>query len=103
MTRKKVFFKNGEFILNPAIASRVQTFFSSMPATIVPDAFPELSAREREILTLMAQGYTRNDQLAEHLVLSSKTVRNYVSSILGKLQVVDRAQAILRAKNAGLS
>lgn len=93
----------GEFILNTAIASRLQNFFAGIPKTIASDTFPELSSREREILTLMAQGYTRNDQLAEYLVLSPKTIRNHVSSILNKLQVADRAQAILRAKNAGLS
>jgi len=93
----------GEFILNTAIASRLQNFFASIPKTVVPDAFPELSIREREILTLMAQGYTRNDQLAQHLFLSPKTIRNHVSSILSKLQVADRAQAILRAKDAGLT
>ncbi len=94
---------SGEFILSPGIASRLQSFFSNIPATVVPDVFPELSAREREVLTLMTQGYTRNEQLAEYMTLSSKTIRNYVSSILSKLQVADRAQAILRAKNAGLT
>lgn len=94
---------NGEFILNPSVARRLQSFFANMPATVIPDVFPELSTREREILTLLTQGCTRNEQLAQRLSLSTKTVRNYVSSILNKLQVADRAQAILRAKNAGLS
>jgi len=62
--------------------------------------FPDLSSREREILALLAQGY-KNAEIADRLVISSKTVRNYVSNIISKLQVADRAQAILRAKDAG--
>jgi len=66
-----------------------------------PQVFPELSSREREILQLLAQGY-KNAEIADRLVVSPKTVRNYVSNIISKLQVADRAQAILRAKEAGL-
>jgi DNA-binding NarL/FixJ family response regulator len=62
--------------------------------------FPDLSSREREILALLAQGY-KNAEIADRLVISPKTVRNYVSNIISKLQVADRAQAILRAKDAG--
>jgi DNA-binding NarL/FixJ family response regulator len=75
-------------------------FNTARPAT-PPHVFPELTDREREILTLIAQGYT-NAAMAERLVLSLKTVRNYVSNIFGKLQVADRAQAIIRARDAGL-
>jgi DNA-binding NarL/FixJ family response regulator len=64
-------------------------------------AFPELTEREREILTLIAQGHS-NPAIAERLALSPSTVRNYVSNIFSKLQVVDRAQAIIRAREAGL-
>ena len=64
-------------------------------------AFPELSQREREILQLMAQGLG-NIAIAERLVLSAKTVRNHVSNILDKLQVANRTEAILRARDAGL-
>jgi RNA polymerase sigma factor (sigma-70 family) len=67
----------------------------------MPQAFPELSDREREILALIAQGHT-NAEVAERLVISPKTVRNHVSNILSKLQVADRAEAILRAREAGL-
>jgi DNA-binding NarL/FixJ family response regulator len=64
-------------------------------------AFPELTDREREILTLIADGWN-NGEIAARLVVSLKTVRNYVSNIFSKLQVADRTEAILRARNAGL-
>jgi DNA-binding NarL/FixJ family response regulator len=63
--------------------------------------FPELTAREREILDLVARGRS-NAEIAEQLVLSTKTVRNHVSSIFTKIQVVDRAQAIVKAREAGI-
>jgi DNA-binding NarL/FixJ family response regulator len=64
-------------------------------------SFPELTEREREILGLIAHGRT-NEQIAEQLVVSIKTVRNHVSTIFSKLQVADRAQAVVRAREAGL-
>jgi DNA-binding NarL/FixJ family response regulator len=64
-------------------------------------AFPDLTGREREILDLIARGHA-NGQIAEQLGLSTKTVRNYVSSIFTKMQVVDRAQAIIKAREAGI-
>jgi DNA-binding NarL/FixJ family response regulator len=63
--------------------------------------FPELTAREREILDLIAQGLS-NAQIADHLVVSLKTVRNHVSNIFSKLQVADRAQAMDMARRKGL-
>ena len=66
-----------------------------------PDAFPDLSAREREVLAQLALG-RKNAEIAAELFLSPKTVRNLVSSVLAKLQVADRAQAALRARDAGL-
>jgi DNA-binding NarL/FixJ family response regulator len=63
--------------------------------------FPELTEREREILNLIAQGQSNTD-IAKHLVLSPNTVRNYVSNIFSKLQVADRAQAIIRAREVGM-
>jgi DNA-binding NarL/FixJ family response regulator len=90
----------GGAIFSAAIAQRLMHYFSTLEPT-VPRAFPDLTDREREILTLLAQGYT-NTTIAERLVLSPKTVRNNVSNIFSKLQVVDRAQAILRARDAGL-
>jgi len=61
-----------------------------------------LTEREREVLLLIAQGLT-NPAIAEKLVLSPKTVRNHVSTIFSKLQVAGRAEAIIRARDAGLS
>jgi DNA-binding NarL/FixJ family response regulator len=91
----------GEAIFSPAIARRLMDFFGHMRPAPAPQVFPELSDREREILALVAQGHT-NAEVAERLVLSPKTVRNHVSNILSKLQVADRAEAILRAREAGL-
>jgi DNA-binding NarL/FixJ family response regulator len=66
-----------------------------------PSEFAELTDREMEILDLIAQGQN-NLVIAKKLSLSIKTVQNYVSSILTKLQIADRAQAIVRARKAGL-
>ncbi|MEO6458117.1 MAG: response regulator transcription factor [Chloroflexia bacterium] len=91
----------GEAIFSPAVAKRVMDFFAQRPPAEVPQLFPELTNREREVLSLIAQGFT-NTAIAEHLTLSVKTVRNLVSNIFDKLQVVDRAEAIIRARDAGL-
>lgn len=93
----------GEAVFGPAIARRLIHFFAPPAVTAAPAAppFPELSGREREILALLAAGHP-NRAIADRLFLSLKTIRNYVSSILGKLQVADRAGAIVRAREAGL-
>jgi DNA-binding NarL/FixJ family response regulator len=91
----------GEAIFSPAIAARLMAYFADLRPAAVPPAFPALSEREREILALLAAG-ERNGEIAARLFLSPKTVRNHVSNILGKLQVADRAQAIVLAKDAGL-
>ena len=91
---------SGEAIFSPQAASRLVKFFHQ-PAQPRPEPFPELTEREREILHLIAQGLT-NQSIADRLVLSPKTVRNQVSIIFSKLQVADRAQAIVRARSAGL-
>jgi DNA-binding NarL/FixJ family response regulator len=89
----------GEAIFGPAVAARVLSFFATPPAPPAP--FPELTARERQVLDLLATG-RGNHQIAERLGLSAKTVANHLSAIFGKLQVADRTQAILRARDAGL-
>jgi DNA-binding NarL/FixJ family response regulator len=92
----------GEAIFSPAVAERVLTYFAGSPGSSAPlQAFPTLTEREREILNLIAQGYP-NPSIAKQLSLSIKTVGNYVSNIFTKLQVADRAQAIIRAREAGL-
>jgi DNA-binding NarL/FixJ family response regulator len=91
----------GEAIFSPAIATRLIDFFATPRPAAPPQAFPDLTDREREILNLIAQGHN-NHEIAVQLVLSPSTVRNYVSNIFSKLQVADRAQAIVRAREAGL-
>ncbi len=91
----------GEAIFSPSIATRLIDFFATLQPTALPQALPELTDREREILTLLAQG-SSNSAIAKQLALSPKTVSNYVSNIFSKLQVADRAQAMLRARQAGL-
>ena len=89
----------GEAIFGPAVATRVLAYFATPPVT--PTPFPELTVREREVLDLLAAG-RNNRQIAEQLGLSAKTVANHISAIFAKLQVADRTQAILRARDAGL-
>lgn len=91
----------GEAILGPAIARRVAEFFSAVPVAGAGSPFPQLTAREHEILALVAAGRS-NAQIASELFLSPKTVRNNVSNIFAKLHVADRAEAIIRARDAGL-
>lgn len=92
---------DGQAIFSPDIAARVMEYFSQSPANKPKSAFAELSLREHEVLELLAQGLT-NTAIADRLVLSPKTVRNHVSNIFSKLQVADRAEAIIRAREAGL-
>ena len=91
----------GEAIFSPSVATRLIDYFGSLRAEVVPQSFPELTNREREILDRIAQGRSNAD-IARSLSLSAKTVANHVSNILSKLQVADRAQAMLRAREAGL-
>ena len=92
--------RNGEALFGPGIARRLINFFAQHnPQAQHP--FPELTEREREVLDLLARGMS-NAEIAGTLVISQKTVRNHVSNIFNKLQVADRAQAIIRARDAGL-
>jgi DNA-binding NarL/FixJ family response regulator len=91
----------GEAIFSPSIATRLIDFFSAPRPVAPPRTFPELTEREHAVLSLIAQG-VNNAEIAIRLNVSVKTVRNHVSNIFSKLQVVDRAQAIIRAREAGL-
>jgi DNA-binding NarL/FixJ family response regulator len=90
----------GEALFGPAIARRMMAYFGR-PAPAAAPPFPELSAREREILELVAAGRS-NPEIATSLGIAPKTIRNHVSAIFAKLQVRDRAEAIVRARAAGL-
>ncbi|MBG0560148.1 response regulator [Actinoplanes aureus] len=90
----------GGAVFGATLALRIAEFFAAGPPTPT-DAFPQLTAREREILELLAAGRS-NAQIASVLYLSPKTVRNNVSNVFTKLQVADRAEAIVRAREAGL-
>ena len=89
---------SGEIIFGAQLAARVLACFT---AAAPSPAFPQLTDRERQVLDLLAQGRA-NTAIATRLSLSPKTVRNHVSSILAKLQVTDRAQAIIQARDAGM-
>ena len=92
---------SGEAIFSPQVAERLINYFGQHKPNAKPNYFPELTERELEILELVVHGLT-NSAIAERLVLSPKTVRNHVSNIFSKLQVSNRTQAILRARDAGL-
>ena len=91
----------GEAHFGPEIARRLMAFFSAPKPAAPSEAFPELTAREAELLDLIARGLN-NAEIAKRLYVSQKTVRNHVSNIFLKLQVADRAQAIVKAREAGL-
>ena len=91
----------GGAVFSPTVADRLGSFFAGLAAQPGREVFPQLSEREREVLDLMARGYD-NRRIARELFLSDKTVRNHVSAVLGKLEAPDRAEAILRARRAGL-
>ncbi len=92
----------GQALFGPGVAARLSQFFQrggGGETAVVP--FPELTDRERELLTLIAQG-KNNQSIAKQLHISSKTVSNHISNIFNKLQVADRAQAIVKARDAGM-
>lgn len=91
---------NGEMLLGPEVARRAARYLSGARSR-GPVAFPELTGREAEVLEMVALGYD-NATIARRLVLSGKTVRNYVYGIIAKLQVRDRSELIVRAREAGL-
>ena len=99
LTRAVRAVASGEAIFGPDVARRLMAYFADAPARA--QAFPELSDREREVLELIARGMS-NQQIVDRLVISPKTVRNHISNIFSKLQVRDRAEAVVRAREAGL-
>jgi DNA-binding NarL/FixJ family response regulator len=90
----------GEALFGPAVAARISAFLTGGPP-VARQAFPELTDREREILDGLAAGRS-NAQIAAQLYLSEKTVKNYITAVFDKLQVAGRAEAIVRAREAGL-
>jgi DNA-binding NarL/FixJ family response regulator len=90
----------GGAVFGPGVAARVADFITADRLTVPRESFPTLTDREREMLHLMTQGAS-NAEISRLLSLSPKTVANYVSNILHKLQVADRAGAIIRAREAG--
>jgi DNA-binding NarL/FixJ family response regulator len=92
----------GEAVFGASIARRIADYFAAGPSTATGNGpFPELTPREREVLDLVASGRANAD-IARALFLSPKTVRNIVSNVFAKLHVADRAEAIIRARDAGL-
>lgn len=92
---------NGEAHFGPEIAKRLMSFFSAPRPAAPSEVFPELTAREHEALDLIARGLS-NTEISRRLFISPKTVRNHISNIFTKLRVADRAEAIVRAREAGL-
>lgn len=91
----------GEAIFGASIARRMVDFFASPRRLPAAEPFPELTEREAQILELIAQGRP-NPEIARELGITDKTVRNHVATVFAKLRVADRAQAIVRAREAGL-
>ncbi|CAN5877421.1 response regulator transcription factor [soil metagenome] len=92
---------HGEVVFSSAIAGRVLSYFAAGPSAGGAVPFPELTQREREVLDLVARGLT-NAEIGRRLVVSDKTVRNHVSNVMAKLHVAGRAEAVARARDAGL-
>ena len=91
----------GEALFGAGIATRLMAYFKAPRLAASNLVFPDLTEREREVLHLIAQGMN-NGAIARHLHLSVKTIRNHASNIFSKLQVVDRAEAMIKARDAGL-
>lgn len=91
----------GGAVFSPGVAARLMDFFTTSRPAVPREAFPTLTDREREMLHLMARG-SSNAEISRLLSLSTKTVANYVSNILHKLQVADRKGAIARARESGM-
>jgi DNA-binding NarL/FixJ family response regulator len=93
----------GDAALSPRVVRRVIAELASLPDPRLPspDQLDELTAREREVMALVAAGLS-NDQIAEHLMVATATARTHVSRALRKLRVRDRAQLVTLAYETGL-
>jgi len=92
---------NGEALFDEAVVERFSRYFTATDASSGARPFPDLTPREREVLGLLAQGL-KNHEIARHLQVTTKTVRNHVSNVLGKLGVQGRNEAAVRAREAGM-
>jgi len=96
---------NGGATFGPGVATQLTAFFQSfqqeVEQTETTTPFPDLTTREREVLELVAKG-KNNHEIAAQLHISVKTVSNHISNIFSKLQVADRMQAIVKARQAGI-
>ena len=92
---------SGEALFGPTIATRLMNYIADVTPAVTQAKFPELTDREREVLALLAQGLS-TQEVASRMGMTLKTARNHTSNILAKLQVADRAEAIARARAAGL-
>jgi DNA-binding NarL/FixJ family response regulator len=101
LTRAIATVVSGGAVFSPGIAHKVLAYLHAAPAGAPPDLLDELTVREREVMTLIAQGLT-NTEIAAQLALSPKTVSNYISNVLLKLHATDRAKLLLMALDAGL-
>jgi len=100
MIRAIAVVAGGEAIFGAGVATRALNYFNT--PRVDPTVFPELTPREREVLTLIASGLS-NAAIASRLGLAANTVGNHISNIFAKLQVASRAEAIVRARSAGLA
>jgi DNA-binding NarL/FixJ family response regulator len=96
----------GEMMLEPSVAAKLVTEFARIagraPAPVAPVTLAEpLSVREREVLHCLAEGLS-NKEIGRRLSIAEGTVKNHMSQVLGKLGVLDRTQAALRARELGL-
>jgi DNA-binding NarL/FixJ family response regulator len=92
---------SGHVVLNTELARAVGELAQSRQRNTSKHPFPELTQRECDVLELIAEGCD-NQTIARRLVLNPKTVRNHVSNVFAKIHAVDRAQAIVLARQAGL-
>lgn len=91
----------GDGVFDGSVVERITRHFSTGGRASATTTFPELSPREHDVLAMVAAGFS-NAEIADHYVLSLKTVRNHVSNILTKIGVSTRAEAIVAAREAGL-